>query len=182
MAKINSRGEFHEAPGLTAFGLFPILIIMNPSPGFRRAGGAPTFLPACFATPGLVQSPALLCFSLTCRAPTLRTSGISHASRAFSLSARRGGPCKADGGSRDKESRGLGRPLFCLVATPLKASFHTAWLLNKISIAFAMLTPCEFMCFAEREGFEPPEPLSSTVFKTAAIDHSAISPIFCRDL
>ena len=33
-------------------------------------------------------------------------------------------------------------------------------------------------CFlpAEREGFEPPEPLSSTVFKTAAIDHSAISP------
>ena len=31
---------------------------------------------------------------------------------------------------------------------------------------------------AEREGFEPPEPLSSTVFKTAAIDHSAISPSF----
>ena len=31
-------------------------------------------------------------------------------------------------------------------------------------------------CLAEREGFEPPEPLSSTVFKTAAIDHSAISP------
>ena len=30
--------------------------------------------------------------------------------------------------------------------------------------------------FAEREGFEPPEPRSSTVFKTAAIDHSAISP------
>ena len=27
----------------------------------------------------------------------------------------------------------------------------------------------------EREGFEPPEPRSSTVFKTAAIDHSAIS-------
>ncbi len=30
--------------------------------------------------------------------------------------------------------------------------------------------------FSEREGFEPPEPCSSTVFKTAAIDHSAISP------
>ncbi len=30
--------------------------------------------------------------------------------------------------------------------------------------------------FAEREGFEPPEVLPSTVFKTAAIDHSAISP------
>ena len=32
--------------------------------------------------------------------------------------------------------------------------------------------------FAEGEGFEPPEPLSSTVFKTAAIDHSAIPPYF----
>ena len=29
---------------------------------------------------------------------------------------------------------------------------------------------------AEREGFEPPEPRSSTVFKTAAFDHSAIFP------
>ena len=33
------------------------------------------------------------------------------------------------------------------------------------------------MCFAEREGFEPPDPLRSTVFKTAAFDHSAISPM-----
>jgi hypothetical protein len=30
--------------------------------------------------------------------------------------------------------------------------------------------------FAEREGFEPPEPFGSTVFKTAAFDRSAISP------
>ena len=29
---------------------------------------------------------------------------------------------------------------------------------------------------AEEEGFEPPEVLPSTVFKTAAIDHSAIPP------
>ena len=29
---------------------------------------------------------------------------------------------------------------------------------------------------AEKEGFEPPDPCRSTVFKTAAIDHSAISP------
>ena len=28
---------------------------------------------------------------------------------------------------------------------------------------------------AEREGFEPPDPCESTVFKTAAFDHSAIS-------
>ena len=33
-----------------------------------------------------------------------------------------------------------------------------------------------FNLFAEREGFEPPDPLRSTVFKTAAFDHSAISP------
>ena len=34
---------------------------------------------------------------------------------------------------------------------------------------------------AEREGFEPPVPRSTTVFKTAAIDHSAISPkLFLR--
>ena len=30
---------------------------------------------------------------------------------------------------------------------------------------------------AEREGFEPPEPFSSTVFKTAVIDHSTTSPV-----
>ena len=30
--------------------------------------------------------------------------------------------------------------------------------------------------FAEREGFEPPAPLSASVFKTGAFDHSAISP------
>ena len=30
---------------------------------------------------------------------------------------------------------------------------------------------------AEREGFEPPDLLQSTVFKTAAFDRSAISPI-----
>ncbi len=35
----------------------------------------------------------------------------------------------------------------------------------------------DLKCFlAEREGFEPPEAHTSTVFKTAAIDHSAISP------
>ena len=33
------------------------------------------------------------------------------------------------------------------------------------------------MYIAEREGFEPPEARTSTVFKTAAIDHSAISPL-----
>ena len=30
---------------------------------------------------------------------------------------------------------------------------------------------------AEREGFEPPVPLSTVVFKTTVIDHSTISPV-----
>jgi hypothetical protein len=33
-----------------------------------------------------------------------------------------------------------------------------------------------FLHSAEREGFEPPDLLQSIVFKTIAIDHSAISP------
>ena len=32
------------------------------------------------------------------------------------------------------------------------------------------------MCIAERQGFEPRVPRGTTVFKTAAIDHSATSP------
>ena len=35
---------------------------------------------------------------------------------------------------------------------------------------------------AESEGFEPPDPLRSTVFKTAAFDHSANSPILSLNL
>ena len=33
------------------------------------------------------------------------------------------------------------------------------------------------MFIAEREGFEPPVPLGTVVFKTTVIDHSTISPI-----
>ena len=33
-----------------------------------------------------------------------------------------------------------------------------------------------FYVLAEREGFEPPVPLGTAVFKTAVIDHSTISP------
>ena len=32
------------------------------------------------------------------------------------------------------------------------------------------------MCIAESKGFEPRVPCGTTVFKTAAIDHSATSP------
>ena len=33
-----------------------------------------------------------------------------------------------------------------------------------------------YRTLAEREGFEPPVPLGTTVFKTVVIDHSTISP------
>ena len=46
--------------------------------------------------------------------------------------------------------------------------------LNKLK---AQRKALSFNLFAEREGFEPPDPLRSTVFKTAAFDHSAISPM-----
>src|SRR6187431_1717259 len=39
--------------------------------------------------------------------------------------------------------------------------------------------PLDEGLFAEKEGFEPPDLLQSTVFKTAAFDRSAISPV-CR--
>ncbi len=51
---------------------------------------------------------------------------------------------------------------------------------NKFVFVVACLLFTGFAGFlffvAEREGFEPPDPRRSTVFKTAAIDHSAISP------
>ena len=45
--------------------------------------------------------------------------------------------------------------------------------LKALALDWRSLSPS----LAERQGFEPQEPLGSTVFKTAAIDHSAISPI-----
>ena len=57
--------------------------------------------------------------------------GISHALRAFSLSARRGGPCKAVG------NQGVARPgpLFRLCPMPYKSKLLTALGINGISIA-----------------------------------------------
>ena len=39
-----------------------------------------------------------------------------------------------------------------------------------------------FYWMAESEGFEPPDPFGSTVFKTAAFDHSASSPMIFTGL
>ncbi len=53
---------------------------------------------------------------------------------------------------------------------------------RKITVIVWLTVICLILPFglAEREGFEPPEPRSSTVFKTAAIDHSAISPMHLK--
>lgn len=47
---------------------------------------------------------------------------------------------------------------------------------RKIPTGFARRDSFSFVISAEREGFEPPEPLSSSVFKTGAFDHSATFP------
>ena len=44
------------------------------------------------------------------------------------------------------------------------------------------ITAFKIFPFAEKEGFEPPDLLQSIVFKTIAIDHSAISPYLLRSL
>jgi hypothetical protein len=46
----------------------------------------------------------------------------------------------------------------------------------RLPFRFAELPPLALQV-AEREGFEPPEPCGSVVFKTTAIDHSATSPV-----
>ena len=62
-------------------------------------------------------------------------------------------------------------PSFFGVATSLTFNLlhHNLLIYRQKKDAFASLS-------AEREGFEPPVPLSTSVFKTDAIDHSAISP------
>jgi hypothetical protein len=62
----------------------------------------------------------------------------------------------------------------------LKSELSRLSLLNKISIA----SDADFLIvhLAEEEGFEPPDPCGSTVFKTAAIDHSAIPPLLFKSL
>ena len=49
-------------------------------------------------------------------------------------------------------------------------------LLGNNSLAGSPIRPLSHLSRSEQEGFEPSEPLSSTVFKTAAFNHSAIAP------
>ena len=48
--------------------------------------------------------------------------------------------------------------------------------INHIGIKKEPVENINGFLLAEREGFEPPVPLSTAVFKTAVIDHSTISP------
>ena len=73
--------------------------------------------------------------------------------------------------------RGI-EPLFdaweASVLTPRRIHhWNTSFLNKNCNISAAVLR-------AEREGFEPPVPLSTAVFKTAVIDHSTTSPIILR--
>ncbi len=43
-------------------------------------------------------------------------------------------------------------------------------------VVLGQVTKVDLPFLAEKEGFEPPEAFTSTVFKTAAFDHSATSP------
>ena len=83
--------------------------------------------------------------------------------------------------NRLKAKREPARHLFLYIPVSLcKQAFNAIWYIQKkVEInLYSFLLSLSFPSspLAEREGFEPPEPLSSTVFKTAAIDHSAISP------
>ena len=84
---------------------------------------------------------------------------------AHSLSARRGGPCK----SLNLKACGLWA---FIGAPPLQKQASDGRHIKKSPALRA-----ELQILAEREGFEPPEARTSTVFKTAVIDHSTISPI-----
>ena len=79
-------------------------------------------------------------------------------------------------GFASENSIGAYRSRLCRDKSPRPGKEKALCLLKKEK---ELLYGTPFFFFAEREGFEPPEPLSSTVFKTAAIDHSAISP--CRN-
>ena len=95
----------------------------------------------------------------------LQLPGLCSPWRAVhSLPARRGGPCNT--------KPGAGAPFFCIPLLPYASrACNGRWGIQKNRMIFIIR-----FFVAEREGFEPPDPLRSTVFKTAAIDHSATSP------
>ena len=108
------------------------------------------------------------CARLRLRIPWLVRDGIPSGLRPpASLAARRRGPCK----NGMMEATSMLVAYFLCASATWKASFPDGGRTQK-KPAFAGF----HHCLAERQGFEPREAFTSTVFKTAAIDHSAISP------
>ena len=72
--------------------------------------------------------------------------------------------------------------LYRLMKRPLKSKicikqkYRNLLKLRYLRIFEVFLNSFYRVLHAEREGFEPPAPLSATVFKTVVIDHSTISP------
>ena len=90
--------------------------------------------------------------------------------------------CATSLGLREKSNSGrAGTALFAVLrAGPYESELSTALCAERKNAALACSVRIALHC-AEREGFEPPEPFSSTVFKTAVIDHSTTSPFPKRD-
>ncbi len=96
--------------------------------------------------------------------------GISRAARGSSPSLR-----------EQSNSERAGTALFAVLrAGPYESELSTPLCAERKNAALACSVRIALHC-AEREGFEPPEPFSSTVFKTAVIDHSTTSPFPKRD-
>ena len=71
------------------------------------------------------------------------------------------------------------RPMFPIdsIGKAMPKASTTAMARNTFFKVFFLISSIlDYEKRAEREGFEPPDPRRPTVFKTAAIDHSAISP------
>ena len=77
-------------------------------------------------------------------------------------------------GLREQSKSGRDYVSFCIAAYLLESKLSAATRLRKSAAQCA--APLIALYSAEAEGFEPPERCRSTVFKTAAIDHSATPP------
>ena len=64
-----------------------------------------------------------------------------------------------------------------MLSRRVEPNFNRTATLDKIDKKEKSCKSCDLQdSVAEREGFEPPVPLGTTVFKTVVIDHSTISP------
>ena len=82
---------------------------------------------------------------------------------------------------RDYPARPCASPfrLACARANSLLANLSNQGSNQVLTIPNKKKSPIlgAFLFMAEREGFEPPDPFESMVFKTTAFDHSATSPV-----